>query len=383
MRVSLHGGFGEKGRTCLRVCADGYDVLLDAGVKTSARGHADYYPAITDAELRAASAIVVTHAHEDHVAALGKFLARGFAGRILMTGETRHDCAALLAGYGDLDDAARLQQATIESLPLAAKAAVLGPFTVSTGRSGHIGGGVWCVLDDGRTRFGYCGDVAPASPVFAMDAMPACDALAIDASYGDDDVSFAARAAQVVAWVDAHPQGAVLPTPQYGRSLELFALLEGRAVLAPGMREALAEQLHDGVWLRDSPGRLFRFLHAAPEWALGEPLPAAPILCHDGMGMHGPSRELLHDAERAAHPVLLTGHVPEGSPGERLQRAGLADWIRLPTHPTLHENIAIVQYTGARLVLGHSCDRSALIRIAASIPQLRADAATGDSLEIA
>jgi len=382
MRVTLHGGFGEKGRTCLRVAADGYEVLLDAGVKTSARGHADYYPAISDAELRAAAAIVVTHAHEDHVAALGKFLARGFAGRICMTGETREECASLLEGYGDPDDAAQLLQAKLESLPLGAGAAALGPFTVQTGRSGHIAGGVWCMLDDGRTRFGYCGDVAPASPVFAMDPMPACDALAIDASYGDDDVAYAARAAQVVAWVDAHPRGAVLPTPQYGRSLELFALLEGRAVLAPGMLDALAEQLHDGAWLRESPGRIFRWLHDARAWEIGDPLPAAPILCHDGMGMHGPSRELLHAAERVGHPVLLTGHVPEGSPGERLRNAGLADWIRLPTHPTLHENVAIARATRARLVLGHSCDHAMLTRLAAHMPQLRVDAATGDSLEI-
>ena len=46
MRLVLHGGFGEKGRTCLGVESAGYRLLLDAGVKTSARGSADYYPAI-------------------------------------------------------------------------------------------------------------------------------------------------------------------------------------------------------------------------------------------------------------------------------------------------------------------------------------------------
>ena len=46
MRLVLHGGFGEKGRTCMGVESDGYRLLLDAGVKTSARGSDDYYPAI-------------------------------------------------------------------------------------------------------------------------------------------------------------------------------------------------------------------------------------------------------------------------------------------------------------------------------------------------
>jgi len=382
MQIALHGGFGEKGRTCLRVSARGYVVLLDAGVKTSARGKADYYPQISDEELRAADAIVITHAHEDHVAALGHFLMRGFAGRIWMTAETREDCVSLVEGYGGPDDAGRVRNAKIEPLPIGVDAAALGPLAVHTGRSGHIAGGVWCVLDDGSTRFGYCGDVAAASPVFAMDPMPPCDALAIDASYGDDDVAFAQRAAQVVAWIEAHPQGAVLPTPQYGRSLELFVLLGGRAVLAPGMREALTEQLRDNAWLRDTPQRWLRHLHDARDWAPGQPLPAAPVLCHDGMGMHGPSRELLHEAGRLGHPVLLTGHVPEGSPGERLLHNRQADWIRLPTHPTLHENIALAHATRASVVLGHSCESAALARLAAHLPALRVDAATGDCLEI-
>src|SRR6476469_8293647 len=61
MRLHLYGGFGEKGRTCLGVEVDGYRLLLDAGVKTSARG-ADYYPAISADELAATDAMVSTHA---------------------------------------------------------------------------------------------------------------------------------------------------------------------------------------------------------------------------------------------------------------------------------------------------------------------------------
>ena len=79
MRLDLYGGFGEKGRTCLGVESAGFRVLLDAGVKTSAVGSPDYYPAIGPEELRSTDAIVLTHAHEDHVAALGWCLARRFS----------------------------------------------------------------------------------------------------------------------------------------------------------------------------------------------------------------------------------------------------------------------------------------------------------------
>ena len=84
MRLVLYGGFAEKGRTCLGIESGGYRLLLDAGVKTSARGR-DYYPVISPAALRATDAIVLTHAHEDHLGALGWCIAEGFRGRIFMT----------------------------------------------------------------------------------------------------------------------------------------------------------------------------------------------------------------------------------------------------------------------------------------------------------
>ena len=85
MQISLYGGFGEKGRTCVGVESGGYRVLLDAGVMTSARGYASYHPAIGAEALRAHDAIVLAHAHEDHVGALGFCIANGFRGRIFMT----------------------------------------------------------------------------------------------------------------------------------------------------------------------------------------------------------------------------------------------------------------------------------------------------------
>jgi hypothetical protein len=381
MRISLYGGFGEKGRTCIGVERASYRLLLDAGVKTSARGRGDYVPAISRDELATFDAMIVTHAHEDHVGALGWCLANGFNGRILMTAPTQHECGDIVAAYGSANEARLVRDARIEALDTASQT-TLGPFRVTAGRSGHVVGGVWCAIDDGATRFGYCGDVVSRSPVFAMDPLPVCDALAIDASYGDDNVTLAQRAREIAAWVAARGQGCVLPTPLYGRSLELFALLP-QVALAPGMREALHAQIDAGVWLVDHAGDALRArLAQANDYRIGDRWPREPVLCHDGMGMSGPSQQLLATASETAHPVLFTGHVPDGSPGHHLLEAGRADWIRLPTHPTRDENVALARASGARVVLGHSCDSAALARLAAYIPALRADAATGDHVDI-
>jgi len=383
MRVALYGGFGEKGRTCVGVESGDYRLLLDAGVKTGARGTHDYYPALSEPRLREQDAIVVTHGHEDHVAALGWCIARGFGGRIFMTPETRREADLCLQGYATPDELERFRRAVVEPLTLGDAAIRLGPLSISTGRSGHIAGGVWCRIDDGDIRFDYCGDVAPASPIFPMDPMLPCEAIAIDASYGDDDVSARERSAEVTSWVAAHPAGCVLPTPLYGRSAELLAIVPGRVALARGMRDALGAQLADERWLmKDSSRALRERLDAAQDWDEGMALPRAALLCHDAMGLVGPSRLILESAAAAGHPILFTGHLPAGSPGERLVSERRATWIRLPTHPTLSENLAIAASSGAKTVLGHSCDARVLKRLARHLPSLLTDVATGAFVDI-
>ncbi len=383
MRLELHGGFGEKGRTCLSVESAGYRVLLDAGVKTSASASADYYPAIGTDELRATDAIIVTHAHEDHMAALGWCMAGGFRGRVLMTAETWREADLCLAGYATPEHHALVHDAVVEPLPLGAAAITLGPFRVSTGRSGHMGGCVWCNLDDGSVRLNYCSDIVPASVVFAMDPIPRSDAIIIDASYGDNNDTVRDSAAQIAAWIAAHPQGSVLPTPLFGRSTELLAIMDGPVALAPGMREALRTQIDGHAWLVPRMAdALATRLAACSDWRPGEPLPRAALLCHDGMGISGSSPAILAEVARLRHPTLFTGHLPANSPGQQLLEQRRASWIRLPTHPSLAENLALITACGAATVIGHSCERSVLEQLQLHIPQLDPRLATGDHVNL-
>ena len=383
MRLDLYGGFGEKGRTCLGVESGGVRVLLDAGVKTSARGTADYYPLIAPGDLRDIDAIVLTHAHEDHIGALGWCIANGFGGRIFMTLECSLEMDAILASYATDREGALARSAVVEPLPVGEGALTLGPLRMSTGRSGHMSGSVWCALDDGSVRLDYCGDMVPAGSTFAVDPMPRADAIVIDASYGDDNATLAERSAQISSWIAAHPQGCVLPTPLHGRSAELLGLVEGRLALAPGMRDALEAQIGNSAWLvRGVAAGLAARLAASTDWHEGEALPEAALLCHDGMGMSGPSQAILAAAARERHPTLFTGHVPAGSPGERMLAERLASWIRLPTHPTLAENLALVGSSTATRVIGHSCEPAVLDTLKPHIPKLDSALATGDRVEL-
>ncbi|BCB17539.1 MBL fold metallo-hydrolase [Bosea sp. ANAM02] len=381
MRLTIHGGIGEKGRTCIGVEHGGTRLLLDVGVDTSAQGAA-YYPAITRAELERIDALIVTHAHEDHVAALGWCLANGFSGRILMSAESASETDATLAAYATPGERRLARQAAVEVIAPGADFAI-GPIAIRTGRSGHVVGGIWCHLSAGARSLGYCGDVVPASPVFAMDPLPPCDLLLVDASYGADTIPPAERGAAIKRWLASHPQGAVLPTPLSGRSVELIGLIETPIAIHPSMREALAQQIAASTWLKSGAADTLsaRFAEALL-WEEGEPLPAAALLVDDGMGLAGPSKAALAQARRERHPVLLTGGIPKGSPADLMLAAGEAEWLRFPTHPTLPENIALAAASGAGRILAHSCDAATAAALAAAIPKLMTGLKPGDTIEI-
>ena len=118
MRVDFYGGFGEKGRTCVGIESGGFRLLLDAGVKTSARGSGDYYPAISAERLEKTDAMIVTHGHEDHLAAVGWCIERGFSGRMFMTDETRSEAEPCLEAYAGAEHLNLFRRSRVDRLGL-------------------------------------------------------------------------------------------------------------------------------------------------------------------------------------------------------------------------------------------------------------------------
>lgn len=381
MKVSLFGGFGEKGRTSVGVETSHSRLILDVGINTSGKG-ADVYPEIAAERLRATDAILVTHAHEDHVGALGWCFANGFTGRAYMTAETRTDMQAILTAYDAASGRAPLDPRAIEMVTPGDRFTI-GDFEISTGRSGHIVGGIWYALRADGRHLVYCGDVVPHSAVFDMDPLPGCDALLYDGSYGVDPVSTKVRILEILRWIEEHPRGCILPTPLAGRSLELLAALKGPVAIHRSMRGPLNAQATEGGWLRAGVGEdLVARIAAAHDWSETEPFPAFPLLVHDGMGMTGPAGPALARAGDENQPVLLTGHIPGGSPAERLLKTNRASWIRLPTHPTLSENKALLVGCAPKIALAHSCGMEDQKRLHDLFPKISRTLRTGQEFTL-
>jgi glyoxylase-like metal-dependent hydrolase (beta-lactamase superfamily II) len=382
MLIDLYGGFGEKGRTSVGIRSD-RRLLFDAGIKVGAKGR-EYYPAIAQSDVAALDAVFISHAHEDHIGALHWLRASGFQGSFYMTRETHADAEAMLSQYADpshrkthpLDDA-RIRLFT------PGETIAVGDSEISSGRSGHVAGGVWFSVTTPSKRVVYCADIVPNSDVFVMDALPHCDLVILDASYGGDPVTARDRIRQIGDFIDAHPGKLVLPVPLSGKPLELMAILPGSFAIHHAMRQSLIAQIAVPDALSVQTARSLRSkLEHALDWKEGSALPDCPLMTFDGMGSAGPSKASLKQAVDEQAAVLLTGHVPENTPAQAMLAQGRATWIRLPTHPTRSENLDLWQATGKPMALGHSCTTEKLEELKPALPSLVTTAMSGSQLLI-
>lgn len=381
IRIDLHGGFGEKGRTSVGIRNGATRVLLDVGIKVGATG-SEYYPLIDDATASDLDAVFISHAHEDHIGGLAWLLSRGFKGRIFMTRETLADAPAMLSQYGNPSHLADfpLSRQKIEIF-LPGDEINVGSLAIRTGRSAHVVGGVWFHIDNSDKRFVYTADVVPDSAVLAMDPIPACDLLAFDASYGDDPVSSHERAEAIRTWAKANGGAGLLPVPLAGKPLELIAILPGAFAVHTDMRRAIEAQiLQKDALLPGVAEKLHTRLCSASNWTDDDPFPMCPLLTFDGMGAAGPSARAILRAKAENVPVLLTGHIPPNTPASELYAEGYASWIRLPTHPTLSGAMGIWETAGRPTAIGHSCDPTAIEKLSYHIPTLNKSAKTGDHI---
>lgn len=208
MRVEFHGAARTVTGSCTLLEAAGTRVLVDCGqfqgddeLEARNRGRLGFHP-------DALQALVLTHAHIDHVGRAPLLLRYGFRGRVLCTRATAALAAMMWrdgvkiaeedARRGGPDPAfgereVRALEAHLETLRYGEERRVGPGATVRLSDAGHILGSAHVAVrleQDGRTGvFGVSGDVgAPGRPVVA-DPTPfaAADWVQIESTYGNRD----------------------------------------------------------------------------------------------------------------------------------------------------------------------------------------------------
>lgn len=323
MRVRILSGLFAKGPAAILVEAGGRRLLLDLG-----RGP-EPGAEVPLAGVGPVDALLLTHGHVDHAGALD---------RVGELGDPPVWATAELRALYDLPPGG--------TLPLAGTVEIAG-VPVRTGRAGHAPGGVWLHLGVGEGLL-YTGDPFDRSEVWAFDPPPPAATLLVDASYGLDPTPLEARRAALRAALD-RPR-VLLPAPADGRGPELLLFAcETRGqvrVLCPRMRERL-ERILASARASSREGvveRLSALLAAAPPWSED---PAGVVLADGAKLDRGPAARLARAwADRPDARIVLTGHVPRGSPAHALLARGAAVHRRWPVHPdrrTLEALVAAVR----------------------------------------
>ena len=345
MRLALHGGFGEKGRTCIGVAHDGFRVLLDAGVKTSAAAR----------RLLSAIAAAALAARRDHRHARARRSRRrarlvprqGFAGRILMTHETRRGCATCSPATPSRSSARRAPRIAVE------------PLAVGADRASGRCGSPPAARGTSPAACGACSTTAAcASAIAATSCRRAPCSRWTRCRRATRSRSTPRMATTTCRCARAQPRSrAGSPRIRSGvRAADAAVRPLGRAARARA-RAARARAGHArGAAARRStsatgcvggacpPRRAAR--GGAATGSAGDRCRRAALLCHDGMGMAGPARRA-RAARRAAAIRPLHRPRARGQSGAACSpRAGGLDPAADPSDAP--ENVALAARQRAR-----------------------------------
>ncbi len=98
IRITTLGAGREVGRSCFLLQTQESRVLLDCGLNVAAQGTENMFPYLDAPEvnLQTLDAVIISHAHLDHVGTLAYLFKMGYRGPVYMTAPTR-DVAALLS----------------------------------------------------------------------------------------------------------------------------------------------------------------------------------------------------------------------------------------------------------------------------------------------
>ncbi len=209
IRLSVLGGGRQVGRSCLFLQTPESRVLLDCGVDVASQDSPYPYLEVPEFNISQLDAVVVSHAHLDHVGFLPYLYKFGFRGPTYCTAPTRDMAALLLLDFVkimksenkepiyDVEDVKEMIKHTVTleydevtditpdvRLTLYNAGHTLGSAMIHM----HIGNGLHNLLYTGDMKFGKTQVLEPSSTVF-----PRLETLIIESTYGGKEISDQAK----------------------------------------------------------------------------------------------------------------------------------------------------------------------------------------------
>lgn len=392
MSVRMLGGGVEVGGSCAMVAAGNTRLLVDAGTRPNVTAFAQMAPPGLEAALAEGpiDAIVVTHAHADHIGWVPAVVAQCPGVPVYATAQTADLLGTMWADsariyskspnggrpvpYGDEEVSAAL--AGVDPL-LFGQATQVGDVRIELFPAGHVVGAAGVLLDDGETRVVISGDVSgPGQLSVAGWELPAAahrpDLLVLESTYGAAG-ALASRDTVVADFLrdielTVSAGGRVLvPAFALGRAQEVAMLiarhLPNRAVTDVFEKHTGADGRPMAIWSDQ-----VRPVRRAGTYSEVSRFTSGVIITTSGMLAAGPAltwaRAVLPEAKSL---LAVVGYQDPNSPGGRLLTlSGSGDTWRLPNSKGGFDRVE-VNATVRKYGLGAHASSDELVRIATGV----------------
>ncbi|MFP3240922.1 MAG: beta-CASP ribonuclease aCPSF1 [Caldivirga sp.] len=367
VKVTCLGACFEVGRSALLIETSESRVLLDAGVKPS--GSLDESPFLDIIDLDNLDAVVISHAHLDHIGMLPYLYKYGYRGPVYMTEPTKYLMEILLSDYIDLSSERGYSYYGLSELASTLYHAITVDYGDVTDISPdikltlydaghevgsaishlHIGNGLYNIVYTGDFKYGQSKLLNPAHSVFKR-----VELLIMESTYGGkDDVQkpreeAEAELIQLVNKTLENGGKALIPVFSTGRAQEILLILNeamqlGKLSKAPiyvdGMvlqtlnvhlmfpdylNNTVRELIYDGVnpFMSEYVKPVERAKN--PEKRQEQVMdilqgPPSIILAPHGMLSGGPAMDyFVHMADDPKNSLIFVSYQGEGTLGRRL-----------------------------------------------------------------
>ena len=161
------GGSGENGRNCYAIEWSEGVILLDCGVKReiNENGVGDY-PVLTKELVSKLRFVLLSHAHEDHSASLPLIYSMGYRGKVYASSPTANSTPNFMNKWKNFvkenngvipfseEDITKVE---FETLNIGLNN--IDGVEITVGRSGHVVGGIWFIVNVEGKKIFYSGDI--------------------------------------------------------------------------------------------------------------------------------------------------------------------------------------------------------------------------------
>ncbi|RME52866.1 beta-CASP ribonuclease aCPSF1 [Candidatus Woesearchaeota archaeon] len=367
VRITHLGAARQVGRSCILLQTPESRVLLDCGLDTTSEQAAYPYVEVPEFNIQELDAVVITHAHLDHVGFLPYLFKFGYKGPVYCTAPTRDIMALLqldlvkiqrMEGKEPIYTSEEIKEMVKHTITLDYEEVtdITPDVRITLYNAGHVLGSaiVHIHIGNGLHNLVYTGDIKYAKTAMlapANTSFPRCETLILESTYGgkdnvlppvkEQDEAFC----QVIEETIKRGGKVLMPVLGSGRAQEVVVILEnmirsGRLDPIPiyidGMvwdimaihtayPEFLNSTVRQQIFHKDNNPFLAENIkrvgsNKERQQLIEEGGPCL-ILATSGMMEGGPSVQYFRKlADNPKNSLIFSCFLPEGSLGKRIQR---------------------------------------------------------------